>query len=291
MLEALARAVLRPFDPALRWTGPAPSDASLSLKSLGTAGFTLEAAGRTVVIDPYVSRPTLWRALTRPLVPDPVAIESAIPRADDVLVGHAHFDHVLDAPELCRRTGARLIGSAAVGYCGQAAGLPAQQLVVTHGHEDLEAGPLTLRGLPSIHGRVYFGRVPLPGDLHAPPPWPPRLRDLPHGQVLNWLVRTPTSSVAHIDSADFLDAELSGHTADVLCLCAVGRHARPNYTRAAIELLRPRWVVPCHWDYFFGPLGGPLREVPGADLAGFVEEIRAAGATPVVLAPGDTFSV
>ena len=32
-------------------------------------------------------------------------------RADDVLVGHAHMDHVLDAPSLCMRTGARLIGS------------------------------------------------------------------------------------------------------------------------------------------------------------------------------------
>jgi hypothetical protein len=49
--------------------------------------------------------------------------------------------------------------------------------------------------------------------------------------------------------------------------------------------------VPCHWDHFFGPFTPTPLEVPKADLAGFVEEISAAGATPVVLAPGDTLSV
>ena len=226
-----------------------------------------------------------------PLVPDAEAIARSVPRADDVLVGHAHFDHVLDAPEVCRQTGARLLGSQAVAFCGLAAGLPASQIRVTEGNEDIESGPLTLRGLPSVHGRVYFNRIPLPGDLTAPPPWPPRLRDLPHGQVLNWLVRTPTHTLVHIDSADFIDEALAPQRADILCLCAIGRHARPNYTRRAIELLQPRYVVPCHWDHFFGPFTPTPLEVPKADLAGFVEEISAAGATPVVLAPGDTLSV
>jgi len=291
MLEALARAVLTPFDPGLRWRGQAPESPSLALTSLGTAGFTLASQGRTVVIDPYVSRPTLWRALTRPLVPDADAVARSVPRADDVLVGHAHFDHVLDAPEVCRQTGARLIGSQAVAYCGIAAGLPASQIRVTEGDEDIESGPLMLRGLPSVHGRVYFNRIPLPGDLTAPPPWPPRLRDLPHGRVLNWLVRTPTHTLVHIDSADFIDDALASQRADILCLCAVGRHARPDYTQRAIELLRPQFVVPCHWDHFFGPFTPTPLEVPKADLAGFVREISAAGATPVVLTPGDTFSV
>jgi len=291
MLEALARAVLKPFDTGLRWRGHEPETPSLALTSLGTAGFTLESQGRTIVIDPYVSRPTLWRALTRPLVPDADAIARSVPRADDVLVGHAHFDHVLDAPELCRQTGARLLGSQAVAFCGLAAGLPASQIRVTEGDEDIESGPLTLRGLPSVHGRVYFNRIPLPGDLTAPPPWPPRLRDLPHGRVLNWLVRTPTHTLVHIDSADFIDDALAPQRADILCLCAIGRHTRPDYTRRAIELLQPKYVVPCHWDHFFGPFTPTPLEVPKADLAGFVSEISAAGATPVVLAPGDTLSV
>lgn len=282
-LDPVLRALLRPFDPALRCAPPAPAEPRLRLKYFGTAGFTLSHAGHTVVIDPYVSRPGAWTSATRRLLPDAAAIERHFPVADDVIVGHAHHDHILDAPDLCRRTGARLIGSPAACMVGRAAGLPEAQLRETRGDEDILSGPLVLRGLPSRHGRVYFNKVFYAGDITAPPPWPARTRELKHGLVLNWHIRAGDLRVVHIDSADFIDASLAGQTCDVLCLCAIGRASRPGYTETAIRLLRPRWVIPCHWDLFFGPLDWPAVELPGCDLAGFVDEIRAAGAEPVVL--------
>lgn len=261
---------------------PAPGEA-LQMTYLGTAGFVLEQAGHVLALDPYVTRSDLTTTLTQPLQPDAARIAQLIPRCNDVLVGHAHYDHVLDAPELCRQTGARLIGSRAVCMVGRAAGLPESQLLETAGREDLRSGDWTVRGLPSVHGKAAFGRIPLPGDHTCPPPWPPRFFQLKHGLVLNWLVRTPSLTVAHIDSADFLDEELQGHRCDVLCLCAIGRQYRPGYARRAIELLRPRWVVPCHWDTMITPMEQPPGLFPGVDLAGFVAEIRAAGAEAVVL--------
>jgi L-ascorbate metabolism protein UlaG (beta-lactamase superfamily) len=82
-------------------------------------------------------------------------VRRLIPKADDVLIGHAHFDHILDAPELCRQTGARLIGSRAACMVGRAAGLPEAQLVETAGREDIGSGAWTLRGLPSVHGKAF----------------------------------------------------------------------------------------------------------------------------------------
>jgi L-ascorbate metabolism protein UlaG (beta-lactamase superfamily) len=109
------------------------------------------------------------------------------------------------------------------------------------------------------------------------------MRELKHGLVLNWLVQAPGASVVHIDSADFIDDELRGHSCDVLCLCAIGRAARPRYVADAVALLKPRFVIPCHWDWFFSPLDAPARLLPGVDLGGMIREIRDAGATPVVL--------
>lgn len=287
MLDHLIRGLMRPFDRALRTV--VPKDApppTVHLRSLGTAGFVVThvETQHTVVIDPYVTRSGAWTTVARPLQPDTAAIERFIPRADDVLIGHAHHDHILDAPDLCRRTGARLIGSPAACMVGRAAGLPEAQLLATRGDEDVQAGPFVARGLPSRHGRVYFNRVPLAGDITAPPPWPPRMRDLRHGQVLNWHLRAPgLPSIVHIDSADFIDDALRDHPCDILCLCAIGRHARPDYTETALRLLKPRWVIPCHWDLFFGPLEWPSVELPGCDLSGFIDEIRAHGATPIVL--------
>src|SRR5512139_3841262 len=79
------------------------------LRYLGTAGFVVENDDRTVVIDPFVSRPSLVDTLVRPLVSNGPLVARLLPRADDVIVGHAHHDHVLDAPTLARQTGARLI--------------------------------------------------------------------------------------------------------------------------------------------------------------------------------------
>lgn len=275
--------LLSPVPEALYHRDPVPEGAALRLRYLGTAGFVVEGQGHTLVIDPFVTRPGLLETGLKPLRSDEALLEEIIPRADDVLIGHAHHDHILDAPALCHRTGARLIGSPSACNVGRAAGLPESQLVQTRGREDIASGPATLRGLPSRHGKVYFGRVTLPGDITEPPPWPPRFRDLRHGLVLNWYVELAGLKMVHIDSADFIEDELQGLRADVLCLCAIGRRYRQDYVKLAVELLQPRYVVACHWDWFFTPYRDTPLCLPGVDLPGFVEEIRQAGATPLVL--------
>lgn len=276
-------------DPGIYHRGAPRPDARLRLSYLGTAGFIVESPNRVLVIDPYVSRPGVLATAFMPLEPDASRIRSVIPRADEVLVGHAHYDHVLDAPEVCRQTGARLIGSPDVANVGRAAGLPEEQIVATRGREDLACGPCTVRGLPSRHGRVY-GRVPFPGEITSPPPWPPRFWQLPHGLVLNWWIDLEGVRVVHIDSADFIDDELRERECDVLCLCAIGRQFRPRYTEDVIRLLRPKFVIPCHWDLYTTPLEATPWLLPGVDLPGFVDEIRAAGAEPIVLPFTGSFS-
>ncbi|NOY26895.1 MAG: MBL fold metallo-hydrolase [Oligoflexia bacterium] len=285
--------MLSKVDPALYHRDPVEPDHALRMRYLGTAGFVVQAAQHTLVIDPFVTRPGLVRTLFRPLVPDAERVRRLIPKADDVLVGHAHFDHVLDAPCLCQHTGARLIGSPAVAMCGRAAGLPEAQIVVTEGGQDIATGPGRVRGLRSRHGRVYFNRVALPGDITAPPAWPPRLRALRHGAVLNWFVELGGVRMVHVDSADFSADEFRALDLgiDILCLCAIGRRWRPRYVAEAVELLRPRVIVACHWDLFTGPLDQEPFLLPGVDLKGMVGEIERAGCRPVILPLGGEVGV
>lgn len=258
-------------------------DAVLRLRYLGTAGFVVELAQRTLVIDPFVTRPGLVDSFFHPLVPDPLLIRTLIPRADDVLLGHTHYDHALDAPELCKLTGARLIGSPSAWRIGWAAGLPESQLVQTRGAEDIACGAVTVRGLRSRHGKVYSERVPLAGPVSELFRWPGRITHFRHGLVFNWLIEGAGVSMVHVDSADFIEEELTGVTCDVLCLCAIGRHRRPRYVERAVELLQPRVVIPCHWDWFGTPFEPEPKELPRADVVSMVHEIRTAGAQAVVL--------
>lgn len=260
-----------------------PEDADVRMRYLGTAGFVVEGAGRTLVIDPFLTRPGLLTTMFRRLVPDEALLRQYLPKADDVLIGHAHHDHVLDGPTVCQHTGARFIGSPSACNVARAAGLPESQIRETVGREEIVCGDAMVKGLPSLHGRVYFNYVPLKGAIPEPPPWPPRYRELRHGLVLNWYLEIAGLKIVHIDSADFLEDELQGHRADVVCLCAIGRQYRKDYVKRVIEILQPRTIVPCHWDWFFSPYEAEPRCLPGVDVPGMVQEIASYGVTPVVL--------
>ena len=110
--------------------------------------------------------------------------------------------------------------------------------------------------------------------------------DLRHGQVLNWLLRLGELTIVHIDSAEFINEELQGMQADVVCLCAIGRAWRPNYVADIVRLLKPRLIIPCHWDQFWVPYHGQHRMLPGVDLPGFVREIETEGVEVGVLPIG-----
>lgn len=266
------------------WIAPSPADAEhheLKLTYLGTAGFILTNTNRTIVLDPFLSRPNFWDTFTKPLMIDPQFTTRYIPKADEVLIGHAHYDHILDAPEVCKQTGARLIGSSASLMYGRSAGLAENQMLEVKGHEEINCGSWTVKGLPSIHGKALFGKIPLPGDMTMPPPFPPKFNDLRHGLVLNWWIDTGKYKIIHIDSADFLDEHLSTVQADIVCLCAIGRKYRPNYVRDVVRLLKPKYIVPCHWDTMITPIDAEPDLLPGVNIPQFLEDIKQCGVTPL----------
>ena len=283
--DLLHRTLLTPFSD--RFTRMPKSDEfGVQMTYLGTAGFVFADAQRSIVIDPYVSRPSLFQHLF-PLNADPSKVAKWIPEANDVLIGHAHHDHILDAPCLCHQTGARLIGSEDVVRVGRAAGLPESQLLSTVGHEDIVCGATAIvRGIPSTHGRVYFNRVPLQGQIPDDFKWPSYFWQFRHGQVLNWWVQMNGLRVLHVDSAEFFEHEWTGLEVDLLCLCAIGRKWRPDYVADAVRIVKPKMVMACHWDSFFTPLEAQQYCLPGVNLTGFIHEIESAGATPVVLPMG-----
>jgi len=87
---------------------------------LGVSGYRLTYQGVSIFIDPYVSRvPLRAFVLRRRTLPDPTMVEryaTAPGAVAGVLVGHTHFDHVVDAPALAWRYGAKAYGSSSLGH-------------------------------------------------------------------------------------------------------------------------------------------------------------------------------
>jgi L-ascorbate metabolism protein UlaG (beta-lactamase superfamily) len=133
----------------------------VTLDWLGVATFRLQVDGLVVFLDAYMDRV--------PSAP-PVGMSSAdVERADFVLVGHSHFDHLHGAQHIAKNTGARVIGSHETYRVLRAQGVAKEQLVASQGGERHRlAEGVTVRVFPSLHSCTWCaGTVALDEELRG----------------------------------------------------------------------------------------------------------------------------
>lgn len=276
-----------------RWRPPgalrptrAGSSSALRITWLGTAGHIIETDRTTVLVDPFVTRTPL-RKLARRLEPNDDAIQRWIPKKVDVILcGHSHYDHLLDAPRIAKLTGATIVGSRSTCAFARAAGVREDRIVtVPKEGAKFRFGEIEVRFVPSLHGRVFLGRVPFPGEVTRAPKLPARAWHYKMGGAFGVIVRAAGVTVYHNGSADLVDSEIDGERADVLLVGLAGRQATRDYLARLVNALKPSVVIPTHHDAFFAPLEEGLRLLPGIDLDGFAEEARRLLPLATIVAP------
>ena len=96
------------------------------------------------------------------------------------------------------------------------------------------------------------------------------------GDVFDWLLQIEGIKFMHIDSSNFQADEFKGLSADVVCLCAVNYQNRKNYVKDILSELKPKFIIPCHWDYPFRSVEKPLKQFPKwlLNLEDFIGEIN-----------------
>jgi L-ascorbate metabolism protein UlaG (beta-lactamase superfamily) len=238
---------------------------------LGTNGYLLEARGATLLVDPYFSRVGLGRVgfgLKMALVPERVdAVLAKLPRRiDAVLVTHAHFDHLLDAPEVARRTGARLLASETGVALAESVGLPADRCRAVKTGETLTVKSARIHVLRASHDHV-FGVMPYPGVRSGAVARPRRATDWVCGEPLAFLIEMAGQRI-YLDSGG-TSAVLPSPLAKKVDLAIAGVALPDSRTRlpALLDRLRPRYFLPSHQDDFFRPLDrgftfGTLTDFP-----------------------------
>ncbi len=119
-----------------------------TLDWLGVATFRLQVDGLTLFLDAYMDRV--------PAAP-PVGLTTAeVDRADFILVGHSHFDHLWGAERIARNTGATIIGSHETVRLMTEEEVPEQQLIAVAGGERIRLSEnVTVRVFPSQHSCIW----------------------------------------------------------------------------------------------------------------------------------------
>ena len=223
----------------------------------GHAALGIETAGKRLLIDPFFSGNP-----ATDVKPDSLS-------ADYILISHGHGDHVGDALDIARRTGATLISNAEICSWFQD----------KHGYANVR--PHHIGG-----GYNYdFGRVKLTLALHGS-----ALPDGSNGGNPAGFLITLSDGKKIYDAADtglFGDMKLIGEEKIELAILPIGDNYTmgPDDALRAVKLLKPRRVIPIHyntWDLLAQDAGAWAKRVKTATQ----------GKTKVVvLKPGEVFAL
>jgi len=239
---------------------------------LGVNGYQFEASGHALLVDPYFTRAGLstiafQQQLKANATPIAFGLQHIQQRVDAVLVTHGHFDHLLDVPEIIRRTNARLIAGKTAANLAMSCGVDRARCLIVQPGAAPVIGPWRIRVLPSAHDRI-FGWVPFRGTKAQPTTCARKASDWRLGEPLAFLIETNGKRI-YIDSGGTLEVLPPAQLAPV-DLAIVGAALPDSRTRlpAAIARLRPKYVLPSHQDDFFSPVErgfvfGKLTDFPG----------------------------
>ncbi len=244
--------------PPASWSG----DGGLTLRFLGVTGYEVSDGVTTVLLDPTPTRPDPVELITGPIVADPKLGEQWCPKADLVLVNHAHFDHALDVGEIAARTGAVVAGSQNAVNLALSRGVkPDKTRVVKHG-ETFTVGTFTVDVRRSRHTDILVSQ-PMSGVIapDAKAMWffgyalddTFGYRLTSQGGATLWF--HPTSTYA--------PGELGGLPASTLIVGVTGEKLTAEKVRGLLAEAKPRRVLPTHYDNFFQPVAKGLAVFPG----------------------------
>lgn len=183
------------------------------------SNFLLQADGVRVLIDPFFEgnpkAPTTWRS---------------VGKVDAVLVTHDHDDHVGQAVEICRETGAKLVCLFELGRKLQQAGVPARQVIGMNMGGTVEVAGVHVKMVQAFHSSatgVPTGFImTFPGDF---------------------------SAYHSGDTALFSDMKLFRRFFDIdLAMLPMGGCFTMDAVEAAVacSFLGCRMVAPMHWGTF-----------------------------------------
>jgi L-ascorbate metabolism protein UlaG (beta-lactamase superfamily) len=228
---------------------------SVRVTYLGVNGFQFETRGHGLLIDPYFTRVGLWAgALNERIESNPNRVESGLRHVrrnvDAILVTHAHFDHLLDVPEIMRHTRARLVAGPTAIRLVELFGISRNECDIVKAGSVRRIGPWTIRVLAAQHDRL-FGRIPFSGRPRSSKPI--KASDWTVGEPLAFVIEAAGKRI-YIDSGGIFGAPPDPRTrrVDLAILGMALPDSRARFSEA-VRRLRPRFIFPSHQDDMFAP--------------------------------------
>ena len=296
-----------------------PSDV-VEIRYLGSGGFLIQRGGTALLTAPFFSNPGLLRViLGLPIQSDPDrverglrAIEDSLTEVEAILVGHAHYDHLMDVPAvslgIARRRGSEdgrkptIYGSRTMAHILAAFQNLAADVKALNSEagtwrrpgrwqpEDSARPPFRFMALHSEHSPHFLGVKAFGGKLRegrSTPPW--NAYGWREGQTFAFVIdllgpddvydfrihyQDTASSPPYGFPPPFGGDDALPYDVAILCVAAFARVR--DYPEGILRELRPRHVILGHWESFFRGQDRSFKPVTRTDTRDFVARLESA---------------
>jgi L-ascorbate metabolism protein UlaG (beta-lactamase superfamily) len=247
------------------------------VKWFGHAAFSITTPnGKVLLIDPWLNNPS------NPTTKEGKNPIAELSKVDYILLTHGHRDHVGDAVEIARKTGAALICNPELaGNLVKLAEFPKQQaetdaIMGIGGEFQIADGEVIVAMTQAVHTSSVF-------NAKAGPNEPERAYGgTPAGFVI--VIKNGPTIYHSGDTAYFKDMETIGETYSVdVALLNIGGHfgMEPRMAAKAAQSVRAKLAVPQHYGTFPGI-------AQNADV--FAAELKKMKISMYEMKPGETIS-
>jgi L-ascorbate metabolism protein UlaG (beta-lactamase superfamily) len=222
----------------------------VSIRWLGHSAFEVIVDGKVILVDPFLTGN-----------PRAAIKVSDITKANIVCVTHDHRDHLGDAIEICKRTGATFMGIFELGTYAQAEGVP--NVVAMNVGATVEVEGIRISMVQAFHSAT-------------------------RGSPVGFVIDVGKARIYHAgDTGLFSDMQMIGqlYKPEIACLPIGGYYTMGAREAAeAVRLLSPKVVIPMHYLTF------PVLAQSADEFVKAVKE-KKLETRVVVLKPGESYSL
>ncbi|HEX7928725.1 MAG TPA: metal-dependent hydrolase [bacterium] len=236
-IAILAAAVL-----ALAWTAPVlAQDGKVHVLWMGQSSTRITTpTGKVIVIDPFL--------IKNPKTPEKYKDLKNVGHVDVILVTHAHFDHIADAPALAKLNNAKVWGPAGLDDTWVKLEILPEELAPRMG----KGGPVHPLG-DNVNITITAVHAEHSSELTAVDPVTGKTRVFPAGEPVGWIVKLENGyTIYHMgDTGLFSDMKfIADYHKPNLIMIPIGGHfvmSPQDAAYATKNWLHPHDAIPFHY--------------------------------------------
>ena len=267
-----------------------PPDDAVTATWLGVTTLLFDDGETQILVDGFISRPTLFESLTgRPVNCDAPMInyvmnEYGMQRLAAIVPAHSHYDHAMDVGAVALRSSASILGSESTANIARGYGVPEDKIVVAEADRPYSFGDFTITLVPARHAPIGLrGDVPLAGTVDEPIELPVPITAWREGGSYSIVISHPQGTTIVQGSAGYKEGALDDVQADVVMLGvglleSLGRDYTERYWQALVTSTGATRVFPVHFEDQTRPFGEivlPPKLIDNfARTAGWLQDIR-----------------